>query len=110
LRVNADVTTGETAAGVVTISGVAAAGDNRLSSAKFTPAAGDIPARLRIVLINTAGFGLGEFVTIRFDLAEGSFPSGKEAFSVASFAPTDLDGAPLGNITAAPASLGAEIR
>ena len=110
VRVNADATTGEAASGAVTISGVAAVGDNKLTSAKFTPAAGDIPARLRIVLINTAGFGLGEFATIRFDLAGGSFPAGKEAFSVASFAAKDLNGTPLGNITAAPASVGAEVR
>jgi len=57
VTVKADPATGEVQqGGIVTISGVAAIGDNRLVSAKFTPGT---PGRLHIALINTAGFGPG---------------------------------------------------
>lgn len=109
--VNANATTGEVTSGVITISGVAAVGDSKLASAKFTPAAVGAPAQLHIVLINATGFGLGEFVTVRFDLdTGGSFPTGASAFSVTGFSPKGLTGATLSGITAAPASVSAEIK
>jgi hypothetical protein len=106
VTVNANTATGEvTSGGVVTVTGVAAAGDNKLVSAKFTPGT---PAQLHIALVNTTGFGLGEFVTIKFDLgAGGSFPANASAFSVAGFTASDPAGKPLGGITAAPVSVGA---
>jgi len=110
VKVNADATTGEAAAGVITISGVAAAGDNKLAAAKFTPAAGGAPAQLHILLINTAGFGLGEFVTIRFEVEGGSFPAGVTAFSVAGFAAKRSDGSSLNGISAVPSSVSTDYR
>jgi hypothetical protein len=105
VKVKADAITGEAAAGTITASGVAAAGGSKLTAAKFTPAAGGAPAQLHTLLIDTAGFGLGEFATIRFEVEGGSFPAGVNAFSVAGFAAKGLDGAPLSGITAAPASV-----
>ncbi len=68
VTVGADPNTGEvTSGGVIKVSGVAAVGNNSLTLAKFTPASGD----LHIAMVNTAGFGAGEFVTIKFDLAPG---------------------------------------
>jgi hypothetical protein len=109
VTVKSDTVTGEVAAGsVVTISGVAAAGDNKLVTAKYTPGT---PSQLHIILINATGFGPGEFVTIRFDLAGGSFPANKDAFSVTgSFAAKDLNGVALSGITATTASVSAEIK
>ena len=105
VTVKANTATGEvTEGGIVTISGVAAVGDNRLVSAKFTPGT---PGRLHIALINTAGFGPGEFVTVRFEVAGGSFPANAAAFSVAAFAASDPTGNSLAGITAAPVSVGA---
>ena len=99
VKVNTVAATGEAAEGVVAASGIAA-GINTLATGKFTPAAGATPAQLRIGLINTAGFGLGEFVTIKFDLdSGGSFPASATAFSVAGFEADGLSGAPLSGIS-----------
>lgn len=105
--INYDQATGEAAADVVTVSGVAATGSNQLSLAKFTPAAGAVPAQLHVVLVNAAGFGLGEFVTIRFDLGAGvSSPASAGEFTIASFSPKALSGTTLTGITASAASIG----
>ena len=105
--INYDQATGEAGAGVVTVSGVAATGSNQLSLAKYTPAAGAAPAQLHVVLINAAGFGLGEFATIRFDLGAGaSFPGSAGEFTIASFSPKGLSGSTLTGITASAASIG----
>jgi hypothetical protein len=77
---------------------------SKLVSAKFTPGTS---ARLHIALINASGFGLGEFVTIKFDVAGGSFLANASAFSVAGFAASDPTGTPPGGITATPMSVGA---
>ena len=107
VKVQADSITGEVAAGVVAISGVAAVGDSKLVSAKYTPGA---PGRLHIALVNTTGFGAGEFATIKFDLvAGGSFPASKDAFSVSGFTVKGQDSVALVGVTAAPAALGAEL-
>lgn len=105
VAVQADSITGEVAAGVVAISGVADVGVDKLVAAKHTPGT---PGRLNISLINTAGFGLGEFATIKFNLAAGgSFPASKETFSVSAFSAKDLSSNALVGVTAAPASLSA---
>lgn len=105
--VNFDQATGEAGPGVVTVSGVAASGSNQLSLARYTPAAGAVPAQLHLVLINAAGFGLGEFATIRFDLgADASFPASAGEFTIASFSPKGLSGTTLTGITATAASIG----
>lgn len=111
VKVKADATTGEAAADVISISGVAAVGGNKLVSAKFAPATAGNPARLHIILVNASGFGIGEFVTVRFDLDTGAgFPAGENAFSVAGFSPLGLSSATLSGITAAPAALSVDIK
>jgi hypothetical protein len=74
----------EPLAGVVTVSGVAAAASGAtISATNYTPPAGATPASLRFVIGNTAtvvgapsGFSLGNFVTINCDLAANAdFPS-----------------------------------
>ncbi len=69
--VDADPLTGEATAGVVSISGVAAVGNNSLVVAKYTPASIGLPALLHIAMLNDLGFGLGEFVTIQFKRPPG---------------------------------------
>jgi hypothetical protein len=107
VTVAADPAKGETAAGVVELTGAAKSGDNILAAAKFTPSAGGTPGQLHIALVTTSGFGPGEFATIKFDLAAGTgFPASASAFTVASFSANGIDGSPLGGETAAPASVG----
>jgi len=110
VKVNADAATGEAAADAITVSGVAFGGGSKLTAAKFTPAAGGVPAQLHILLINAEGFGLGEFATIRFEVEGGSFPAGVNTFFVTGFAAKGLDGTPLSGITAAPASVSTEFK
>lgn len=105
VTVKSDPNTGEVLLGAVTISGVAAVGSNRLSSATFTPASGGSSAKLRMILVNVGGFGPGEFATIRFDLDGGaSFPAA-DAFSVTSLLAKGRDGSGLVGITAAPTTV-----
>jgi hypothetical protein len=105
VKVGADAT-GETTAGIVKASGVAAGDKNTLATAKFTAATAAAPAQLRIALINPTGFGLGECVTIKFDLDTGAgFPASATAFSVTGFAAKDISGSPLSGITVAPSSI-----
>jgi hypothetical protein len=113
VKVKADATTGEAASGVITISGAAAAGgtSTKLVLGKFVPATAGTPAKLNIGLANVTGFGMGEFVTVRFDLDTGaSFPAAANAFTVASFSPKGVTGAVLSGITAAPASVSVDIK
>lgn len=99
---DSDPVTGQTADGVVTISGVAAVGSNTLSVAKFTPAAIGTPAQVHIVLLNSSGFGLGEFLTIQFNTTAGAtFPLSSQ-FSVVSFFAKGSNGAGLAGVGATP--------
>jgi hypothetical protein len=102
VTVEADPNTGEvTSGGDIKVSGVAAVGNNSLTLAKFTPASGD----LHIAMENTAGFGSGEFVTIKFDLAPGTYLPALNAFTVVSVAAKAIDGSALTGVTAAPSSV-----
>jgi len=106
IKVAADPVSGEAAAGVVAISGAANVGDGKLTLSRFTPAGSGTPAQLHIIVINAAGFGPGEFVTIRFELdTGGSFPLSATAFTLSGFSPVGLNGTALGGITAAPAAI-----
>jgi hypothetical protein len=69
--------------GVVAVSGEAAkAGGTTITAAKFTPASGATPATIKFIIGNSSataatasGFALGEFVTIKCDLAAtAAFP------------------------------------
>jgi hypothetical protein len=104
VKVNADAATGEAAAEVVTVSGVAATSANKLVAAKFTPAAGGTPGQLHILLISSEGFGPGEFATVRFEVEGGTFPK-VDAFSVTGFTARGLTGSELKGISALPASV-----
>lgn len=99
VTVQADPLTGEVLPGAVTISGVAAGGSNKLSMATFTPASGGSSAKLRMVLVNVGGFGTGEFVTLRFNLASGATFPAADAFSVTSLFAKGPDGSGLAGIT-----------
>jgi hypothetical protein len=104
VKVKADATTGEAAAEVVTVSGVAAASANKLVAAKFTPAAGGTPGQLHILLISSEGFGPGEFATVRFEVEGGTFPKA-DAFSVTGFTARGLSGSELKGVSALLASV-----
>src|SRR5690349_19300572 len=56
---------GGTMEGVVAASGGA---QGAPSAAKFTPAEGAAPARVRLVLVKPVGFGAGEFATLNLDI------------------------------------------
>ena len=99
VKVSTNATTGETTDGVVAASGIAV-GSNTLATGIFTLASGTTPARLHIGLINAAGFPLGEFVTIKFDLETGgTFPASASVFTVAGIAAKGLSGDPLDGVS-----------
>lgn len=95
--------TGQTLAGTVVPSGVAA---GSTAVASFTPASGGNPARTRIVMINVTGFGTGEFATVNCDIAAGNPPKATD-FGLTGFAAASLTGTPLSGLTPA---LAADIR
>ncbi len=110
VSVLADAVTGQTADGVVTPSG-GGAGNGSVSFAKFTTASGAAPAQLHITMVNTAGFGTGEFVTIRVDRdPAASFPADNSAFTVSSCIAVGSDGSTIGGITATAAFVGIELK
>jgi hypothetical protein len=83
ITVDFDPTTGITADGVVTLSGVADFGNNNFIVAKYTPAFFGTPALLHIVMRNMNGFSLGEFATIQFNVfPNGIFPTQDEFIPV----------------------------
>lgn len=102
---DADPVTGETAAGVVSVSGEAAVGSSSLAVAKYTPAAIGASATLHIVLINVSGFHLGEFATVNFGLATGAGFPVSGAFAVTNFSAKALNGSTLSGITAVPSTV-----
>jgi hypothetical protein len=71
----------ETDAGIVVASGQAAA--NSLVEATYTATSGTSPAKVRVALVNTYGFGPGEFATITCDLVANAHPASSD-FSVLS--------------------------
>ena len=108
VTVAADPNTGEVTTGAVTVSGVASAGTlgtQNVTVAKFTPASTVTPAKLHIVMANVPGFNVGEFASVRFDLATGTALPTAAAFTMSSFFAKGLDGLGLGGITAAPISV-----
>jgi hypothetical protein len=106
--VAADPATGEAAAGTVTITGAAATGNNKLVSAKVTPASNAGPGKVTISMVNATGFGPGECVTVDFAMAAGAtFPAKADAFTVTGASAKGLDGKLLSGVTVAPSSLAA---
>lgn len=95
---------GQAADGVVTVSGIAgSASGTTISIARFDAATGTV----RIGIGNTAGFGVGEFVTINCDVASTvtTFPTAT-SFAVPTQTAQifDSQSAPLAGITAAAGS------
>ena len=66
--------TGEVADNAIAVSGVATSGTS-LMTAKYTAAAGTAPATIHVALINSGGFGAGEFITVKCDIAPGAVVS-----------------------------------
>lgn len=86
-----------TDAGVVAASGVAK--DAMAPIATYRVASGAAPGKVTISLISAGGFGTGEFVTITRDIADGYYPKAAD-FRVADFKVVDLNGTPIGGLTA----------
>lgn len=93
VTVKADKTT-ETLPGVVVSSGVA---QGAPLVAKFIPASGDAPARVRLVLLKLSGFNTGEFATLSLDV-DGPVPPLTD-FSTAKVTITDINGTTLNGLT-----------
>lgn len=102
VTVDYDPITGETAPGIVSISGVANFGNNNLVVAKYTPALLGTPALLHIVLVNTNGFGLGEFATIQFNVIPGGFFPLTNSFIPVNLIAKGITGASLAGVAAVP--------
>jgi hypothetical protein len=62
---------GEVADDALAASGVATSGSS-LVTAKYSAAAGTAPATIHIALINSGGFGAGEVITLKCDIAPGA--------------------------------------
>jgi len=108
VTVTADPVTGEAAAGIVTISGAAAVGGNKLIAAKVTPASNAGPGKVTISMISATGFAPGECLTVDFEMvAGGTFPAKADAFAVTGVAVKGLDAKLLTGMTAVPSSLAA---
>ena len=86
----------ETDAGVVTASGVAVSDSTVLAT--YSAPSGTIPGTARVLIVNTNGFGTGEFATINCDIAAGSDPQATD-FSLINFKVKDLVGAAITGLT-----------
>lgn len=96
---------GSVAAAVVTLSGVAAPGTVPLPPL-YTPANGVVKATLRLSILSdiVAGFGAGEFATLRLMPAAGSNPVQAD-FILSAFNPIEINGASATGLTPAVSSL-----
>lgn len=98
VTVNADPATTQITAGDLLLSGVA--DGSQLIAGSFTPASGTAaPGRARIGLVGTAGFGTGEFATIRCSVAAGSRVTAS-SFILTGLLVTDVTGAAIDGVTA----------
>jgi hypothetical protein len=102
VTVDYDRITGETPPGIVMIAGVADFGNNNVVVAKFTPAFFGTPALLHIVVINSNGFGLGEFADIQFNVIPGGLFPPAVAFIPVNFFAKGLNGVGLIGVAAVP--------
>lgn len=79
VTVKADLATGKTLEGVVTVTGPNAGRANSASFSKYTPASGGVPGKVKIGLMSDTAFVAGEFFTVVCDVAaeatatDGSF-------------------------------------
>lgn len=86
---------GLTPGGVVVPSG---SGQGALIAGRYIPAAGPVPARLRVAVIKVPGFRTGEIATLNFEL-RGAAPLLSD-FSIAGATITDSKGVTLKDLTA----------
>ncbi len=101
----ADPATGEAAAGTVTNSG--AAGTGTQVAAKVIPTTGGTPGQVVIGMINPAGFGGGECLTIDFKIATGVNLPAAADFTITGVSAKDLGAKLINGVTAAPKSVAA---
>jgi hypothetical protein len=80
---------GTTDDGVVVPSGAAAT--NTYAVGVYTAATGTFPGKIRVLMVNAAGFTPGEFCTVNAELAPGYFPAAAD-FTIESFAASDETG------------------
>jgi hypothetical protein len=90
-----------TNSGVVAASGVAVSNSTILAT--YSAATSSVAGTVHIQIANPTGFVIGEFVTVKADIAAGSNPTAA-GFSLPSFAAVDLNGTALGALTAASAA------
>ena len=88
--------TSATMEGIVVASGGA---QGAPSAAKFTPAEGSAPSRVRLVLVKPAGFGTGEFATLNLDISGA--PPRPADFSTSGLSVSDTNGTAINGLTAA---------
>jgi hypothetical protein len=86
-----------TNAGVVVSSGVAAASSSVLAT--YTMATATAAGKVNIQLAQSSGFTVGEFVTVNCDVAAGKTVTAAN-FSLSNFSAVDLNGTPLGGLSA----------
>lgn len=86
-----------TDAGVVAPSGVAAISSSVLAT--YTAATASVAGNVNIQIAQSAGFAVGEFVTVHCDVIAGQ-TSTPANFSLSNFSAVDLNGTPLGGLTA----------
>ena len=88
---------GETDNGVVVPSGAAAT--NTYTVGVYSAATGTSPARVRVLMVNAAGFQPGEFCAVNADLAPGYSPVASD-FTIVSFLASDETGSVINGMTA----------
>ena len=86
-----------TDAGVVAPSGVAAISSSVLAT--YTAATASVAGNVNIQIAQSAGFAVGEFVTVHCDVIAGQ-TSTPANFSLSNFSVVDLNGTPLGGLIA----------
>ncbi len=95
VTVNSTANPPQTDAGAVVASGMAASNSYVIST--YTQASGGSPATVQVSLMNTNGFGVGEFVTIDCNLSGVSPAAGD--FTVQSATVDDLNGSSINGVT-----------
>lgn len=91
-------------AGIISTSGVVPSGS--LMQSRYIPAPATSQGSIKMAFVNTTGFGVGEFATIRCDVAAGKAVQAAD-FSLSGFKAVDGKGAAITDLTAA---LTAEIK
>lgn len=86
----------QTDAGVATASGAAA---GSTVAAVYSAASGTVPGKIRLLAAKATGFGVGEFATVKCDIASGHTPMQAD-FSLSDFSASDENGVAVPGLTA----------